>query len=72
MLTQQQIKALADSDFAFVALRKLLQHEGNVELLESLACEDIAYARWCDRNKIWTPSRWREPGYNPHEEMMGS
>ena len=71
-MTEQQIKALAESKFARTALRVLLQDPKNVERLENLACEDIAYARWCDQNKIWTPSRWREAGYNPHEEMMGT
>jgi hypothetical protein len=47
-MTEQQIKALSESQFVRTVLRTLLQDPKNVERLEQLACQDVAYARWCD------------------------
>lgn len=59
-MNNEQIKALAESVFARTALMVLLEVPENVVLLEKLATVDVAFARFCERNKIWTPSRWRE------------
>lgn len=61
-MTSEQIDAIAnDSYIAKTLLRRLLLISSNVEELESLAKEDVKFARFCDRCKIWTrATNWSE------------
>lgn len=60
-MTKDQIRLVKNSEFAGMLLEFLLEQQpDNMKLVEQAANWDIKFARWCDRNKVWTGSRWRE------------
>lgn len=55
------VRELADNPhMAVSALRALLYDEANLAKLKQLACEDVRFARFCERIGFETGSQWRE------------